>query len=70
MPGQGGTTKEMGDRLLGGLPDERPYPETGADGETDETLPAEETSSQIAAERDAFFEEFRRKGADGHGNHR
>ena len=28
------------------------------------------TSSEIAAERDAFFEEFRRKGADGNGNHR
>ncbi|WP_317303197.1 hypothetical protein [Acidaminococcus timonensis] len=28
------------------------------------------TGSEIAAERDAFFEEFRRKGADGYGNHR
>ena len=28
------------------------------------------TSSEIAAERDAFFEEFRRKGAEGHGDHR
>lgn len=28
------------------------------------------TSREIAAERDAFFEEFRRKGADGNGNHR
>jgi hypothetical protein len=57
--------KEMGDCLLGGLPDERPYPETGTDGKADETLPAQENSSEMAAERDAFFEEFRRKGADG-----
>ena len=32
----------MGDRLLGGLPHERPHPETGKDGEADEALPAEE----------------------------
>jgi hypothetical protein len=42
MPGQGRTTKEMGDCLLGGLPDEHPYPETGTDGKADETLPAQE----------------------------
>ena len=28
------------------------------------------TSSEIAAERNAFFEEFRRKGDEGHGDHR
>nr|DAF46093.1 MAG TPA: hypothetical protein [Siphoviridae sp. ctm7X10] len=41
VPVQGRGTEEMGDRLLGGLPHERPHPETGTDREADETLPAQ-----------------------------
>nr|DAL36474.1 MAG TPA_asm: hypothetical protein [Caudoviricetes sp.] len=55
VPGQGRGTEKMGDRLLGGLPHERLHPETGADGEADEALPAEENQQPNRSRAGCLF---------------